>query len=76
MDDGIIPYQEIIGNYSRVSSAVFPLAIIPYQEIIGNYSLVSGANISPVIIPYQEIIGNYSAGSERCHGERLYHTKK
>ena len=34
----IIPYQEIIGNYS------FPLPfarsghIIPYQEIIGNYS--------------------------------------
>ena len=34
----IIPYQEIIGNYSNVTSFVVNIPIIPYQEIIGNYS--------------------------------------
>ena len=35
----IIPYQEIIGNYSMPTDAASAPAIIPYQEIIGNYSL-------------------------------------
>ena len=35
---GIIPYQEIIGNYSRSHLYHSSAAIIPYQEIIGNYS--------------------------------------
>ena len=34
----IIPYQEIIGNYSRVDNGTYKKFIIPYQEIIGNYS--------------------------------------
>ena len=34
----IIPYQEIIGNYSGVSASTLEDKIIPYQEIIGNYS--------------------------------------
>ena len=34
----IIPYQEIIGNYSYVSEKEGCDNIIPYQEIIGNYS--------------------------------------
>ena len=34
----IIPYQEIIGNYSPVSCVSTRKEIIPYQEIIGNYS--------------------------------------
>ena len=34
----IIPYQEIIGNYSAVCEDVRMSKIIPYQEIIGNYS--------------------------------------
>ena len=34
----IIPYQEIIGNYSLFNENHEEDAIIPYQEIIGNYS--------------------------------------
>ena len=34
----IIPYQEIIGNYSAKPEDVKLIRIIPYQEIIGNYS--------------------------------------
>ena len=34
----IIPYQEIIGNYSPDFQAASAPVIIPYQEIIGNYS--------------------------------------
>ena len=35
----IIPYQEIIGNYSYDFFTVKTEDIIPYQEIIGNYSM-------------------------------------
>ena len=34
----IIPYQEIIGNYSDYLGYLGVELIIPYQEIIGNYS--------------------------------------
>ena len=34
----IIPYQEIIGNYSPCTDLSVAGKIIPYQEIIGNYS--------------------------------------
>ena len=34
----IIPYQEIIGNYSILAGDLIDDFIIPYQEIIGNYS--------------------------------------
>ena len=56
----IIPYQEIIGNYSIARKYRKRDLIIPYQEIIGNYSLVSVKVEKNKIIPYQEIIGNYS----------------
>ena len=36
----IIPYQEIIGNYSALLSREERMKIIPYQEIIGNYSRI------------------------------------
>ena len=39
LEDTIIPYQEIIGNYSVCGVLVTLEDIIPYQEIIGNYSL-------------------------------------
>ena len=35
----IIPYQEIIGNYSISRETLNNWEIIPYQEIIGNYSV-------------------------------------
>ena len=56
----IIPYQEIIGNYSIVLDVIAFPTIIPYQEIIGNYSSKPVLSASRAIIPYQEIIGNYS----------------
>ena len=56
----IIPYQEIIGNYSLSPNTVSIISIIPYQEIIGNYSVVLQLLPWNFIIPYQEIIGNYS----------------
>ncbi len=59
-DSLIIPYQEIIGNYSTVYDSMSNVPIIPYQEIIGNYSSASSSQDSLPIIPYQEIIGNYS----------------
>ena len=37
-DGEIIPYQEIIGNYSQYPFNNSTQSIIPYQEIIGNYS--------------------------------------
>ena len=56
----IIPYQEIIGNYSLQVRDMINHPIIPYQEIIGNYSIPSVSLFQNTIIPYQEIIGNYS----------------
>ena len=56
----IIPYQEIIGNYSLHPMQTISGRIIPYQEIIGNYSPTIIDGIPKSIIPYQEIIGNYS----------------
>ena len=56
----IIPYQEIIGNYSDRNHDVHRNYIIPYQEIIGNYSDIHFLASRQIIIPYQEIIGNYS----------------
>ena len=56
----IIPYQEIIGNYSSVIVVEVGKNIIPYQEIIGNYSYTHCPVFRVLIIPYQEIIGNYS----------------
>ena len=56
----IIPYQEIIGNYSSIPLFFNSSIIIPYQEIIGNYSALKEYGYASGIIPYQEIIGNYS----------------
>ena len=41
----IIPYQEIIGNYSLYSNILQYVNIIPYQEIIGNYSALSEVKV-------------------------------
>ena len=72
----IIPYQEIIGNYSGERAKDIYERIIPYQEIIGNYSDVRPLTDKVEIIPYQEIIGNYSDKSVNSTNDRLYHTKK
>ena len=72
----IIPYQEIIGNYSEKRCLFCGHTIIPYQEIIGNYSDSGHDWIEDVIIPYQEIIGNYSFVAIEHNLFSLYHTKK
>ena len=72
----IIPYQEIIGNYSSIVWNINTGIIIPYQEIIGNYSERVHAHLCRHIIPYQEIIGNYSDLEFISTSVRLYHTKK
>ena len=72
----IIPYQEIIGNYSTMEQLGKEIEIIPYQEIIGNYSGADIHRSDCVIIPYQEIIGNYSLIPQSMKMCELYHTKK
>ena len=34
---GIIPYQELLGNYDPGRVLVQRAVIIPYQELLGNY---------------------------------------
>ena len=34
---GIIPYQELLGNYDLRYVVVDVVNIIPYQELLGNY---------------------------------------
>ena len=36
---GIIPYQELLGNYDDKSSILIITYIIPYQELLGNYDI-------------------------------------
>ena len=35
---GIIPYQELLGNYNNVVVSMTFDSIIPYQELLGNYN--------------------------------------
>ena len=37
--NGIIPYQELLGNYDLVLVALHGEVIIPYQELLGNYDV-------------------------------------
>ena len=34
---GIIPYQELLGNYDADTQMEAAFKIIPYQELLGNY---------------------------------------
>ena len=56
---GIIPYQELLGNYDHIVQINSNLSIIPYQELLGNYDRDTLNTVLPVIIPYQELLGNY-----------------
>ena len=56
----IIPYQEINGNYNKISHIYGMSFIIPYQEINGNYNISAHPWRLCHIIPYQEINGNYN----------------
>ena len=55
----IIPYQELLGNYDRLSARGELQSIIPYQELLGNYDSCYVVVDVVYIIPYQELLGNY-----------------
>ena len=38
MPGGIIPYQELLGNYNSFVPFGMIGKIIPYQELLGNYN--------------------------------------
>ena len=38
LQQSIIPYQELLGNYNEEYAAVLQARIIPYQELLGNYN--------------------------------------
>ena len=56
---GIIPYQELLGNYDGNAKLTMPPVIIPYQELLGNYDAPLRCCKGTSIIPYQELLGNY-----------------
>ena len=57
---GIIPYQELLGNYNMRVITLRPGEIIPYQELLGNYNSDFIHPLLLQIIPYQELLGNYN----------------
>ena len=63
---GIIPYQELLGNYNFSERLASFCKIIPYQELLGNYNTTNWRRFAAPIIPYQELLGNYN-----LHGEEL-----
>ena len=58
---GIIPYQELLGNYDINAVDRGAAHIIPYQELLGNYDLNRWRSFVKSIIPYQELLGNYDS---------------
>ena len=58
---GIIPYQELLGNYNNGFYGSEPRKIIPYQELLGNYNPAHRFKQNRQIIPYQELLGNYNS---------------
>ena len=64
LQQSIIPYQELLGNYNLWMIFVILVIIIPYQELLGNYNIMDSMWAMMIIIPYQELLGNYN--SRRC----------
>ena len=60
LQQSIIPYQELLGNYNQGSEVGSAAQIIPYQELLGNYNARMLDNWPFRIIPYQELLGNYN----------------
>ena len=60
LQQSIIPYQELLGNYNSLRQLEKPAKIIPYQELLGNYNLLELLELDDLIIPYQELLGNYN----------------
>ena len=62
---GIIPYQELLGNYNFSERLASFCKIIPYQELLGNYNSIPALVNWRRIIPYQELLGNYNTTNWR-----------
>ena len=60
LQQSIIPYQELLGNYNTLTSMCWITQIIPYQELLGNYNAAANTVPKAAIIPYQELLGNYN----------------
>ena len=65
LQQSIIPYQELLGNYNTSFTRVHSLIIIPYQELLGNYNNCTEGVTMKIIIPYQELLGNYNTREMR-----------
>ena len=57
---GIIPYQELSGNYNYFDYWASGEVIMPYQELPGSYNPKLQQPAPVHIIPYQELPGNYN----------------
>ena len=75
LQQSIIPYQELLGNYNIDLCYKIIAYIIPYQELLGNYNAAAANQNEISIIPYQELLGNYNILGEREGVTLLYHTK-
>ena len=75
LQQSIIPYQELLGNYNAVLQVDDLDHIIPYQELLGNYNWLGLHCGEPQIIPYQELLGNYNNYQFSLWEIILYHTK-
>ena len=60
LQQSIIPYQELLGNYNAEEKDAEIAKIIPYQELLGNYNNNATQGYTIPIIPYQELLGNYN----------------
>ena len=60
LQQSIIPYQELLGNYNKQQLKNLLKQIIPYQELLGNYNACFWQDGEDGIIPYQELLGNYN----------------
>ena len=40
LQQSIIPYQELLGNYNAAAANQNEISIIPYQELLGNYNIL------------------------------------
>ena len=65
LQQSIIPYQELLGNYNAHGQGTCWQGIIPYQELLGNYNSIPALVNWRRIIPYQELLGNYNTTNWR-----------
>ena len=71
LQQSIIPYQELLGNYNLGKIVDRCRYIIPYQELLGNYNTPVKSYWNAVIIPYQELLGNYNYEMEDLTWQRI-----